>query len=228
MKTIYIGYEPRESLAYDVCEYSIRKQNKGIEIKRLYSKDIPEYKRSKNEPQSTDFTFTRFLVPYLSEYKGSSIFCDCDFLFLADPMELKQYLTEDKAVWVVKHPRYVPNSNKKMDDIYQNTYARKNWSSLMVFNNSHPALKLLDPYYVNNVSRGIKLHQFEWLSNELIGDLPLEWNCLDGYYYLENPKAVHYTDGGPWFEDHKQTMYSELWKQYHANMTRMEKFDNEI
>ena len=211
--SIYIGYEPREELAYEVCKYSIE-QRSNIEVKKLYSKDIAGYARNFGEPQSTDFTFTRFWVPYLSDRKGYSIFVDCDFLFLDDPQKLIDFAKQDpsKAVWVVQHPNYIPNTDLKMDNIPQNRYYRKNWASLMVFNNSHPDC-LMSVKFLNWYRPGIHFHQFKWTEN--IGSLPLEWNCLDGYYHLENPKAIHYTDGGPWFEGYQNTMYSSLWQEEH-------------
>jgi len=207
--SIYIGYDPREEIAYEVCKYSIE-QRSNIEVKKLYSKDIAEYSRNLGEPQSTDFTFTRFWVPLLSEQKGYSIFVDCDFLFLDDPQKLIDIAKSDpsKAVWLSKHPNYIPNSIRKMDNISQNSYYRKNWASLMVFNNSHPDCRM-SASYLNTYTPGIHFHKFTW--TESIGSLPLEWNCLDGYYHLENPKAIHYTDGGPWFEGYEDTMYSDLW-----------------
>lgn len=209
---IYIGHDSREEVAFEVCQYSIE-QRSDMEVRKLSSKDIPEYSRDFGEPQSTDFTFTRFWIPYLSDYKGYSIFCDCDFLFREDPQKLIDIAKSDpdKAVWVVKHPAYIPLSDLKMDSIPQNSYKMKNWSSLMVFNNEHPDCKLLSPNWLNNHPRGIDFHKFTWASERCIGELPLEWNCLDGYYYLENPKAIHYTDGGPWFEEYQNTKYSDFW-----------------
>ena len=211
---IYIGYDRREVLAYDVCEYSIKRRS-NLPVKKLYTEDIPEYTRDTGEPQSTDFTFSRFYVPLLENYEGYSIFVDCDFLFLADPQELIDTAMADpnKAVWVCKHPRYIPNSEIKMDDIPQNAYRRKNWASLMVFNNSHHACRRLTKAYLNNHTPGMDFHQFKWVSDDEIGSLPLDWNCLDGYYHLDNPKAIHYTDGGPWFDDYYNTFYSHLWNQ---------------
>ena len=113
---IFIGYDEREHKAYEVCEYSIQ-QRSDIKINKLFSKDIETYNRDWGEPMSTDFTFTRFWVPSLSNFEGWSFFCDCDFLFLADPLEILENVDDSKAVYVVKHPGYIPNSQIKMDGI---------------------------------------------------------------------------------------------------------------
>ena len=209
---IYIGYEEREHDAYRVCKHTIKRFDSNlIKTIKLRSQNIPEYKRNWGEPQSTDFTFTRFWVPYLSEFKGYSIFVDCDFLFLDDVQKLTEYINPDLAVSVVQHPTYNPHTEIKMDGVAQHRSFRKNWASLMVFNNEHPSNKILTPDYLNNHKPGIDFHHFKWLKDEEIGSIPLEWNCLDGYYDLKYPKAIHYTDGGPWFDDYKETQYSSLW-----------------
>jgi hypothetical protein len=207
---IFIGYDEREHKAYEVCEFSI-KQRSEIKVNKLFSKDIETYSRDWGEPMSTDFTFTRFWVPSLSNYEGWSFFVDCDFLFLADPLEILENVDDSKAVYVVKHPGYIPNSQIKMDGIPQHRAYRKNWASFTLFNNAHPKNQRLTPEYLNNHRPGLDFHQFRWLDDEDIGSLPLEWNCLDDYYHLENPKAIHYTDGGPWFDNYKETFYSHLW-----------------
>jgi hypothetical protein len=214
---IYIGYEERERRAYDVCEHSLRYST--LEVKKLRSQDIPDYNRDWGEPQSTDFTYTRFWVPFLSNYTGWSFFVDCDFLFLADPGELIKTFDPSMAAYVCKHPGYIPNSQIKMDGIPQHRAYRKNWASFMAFNNEHPSNRILTPHYLNNHRPGLDFHQLRWLHDDNIGSIPLEWNCLDDYYHLSDPKAIHYTDGGPWFEDYKETFYGELWKQAEHQMT---------
>ena len=218
---IYIGYEEREHDAYRVCKHSIELLSilKPVQLK---SQNIPEYKRNWGEPQSTDFTFTRFWVPYLSSFTGYSVFVDCDFLFKSNPLNLAQYINPDLAVSVVQHPSYNPNTEIKMDGVAQHRSYRKNWASLMVFNNEHPSNKILTPDYLNNHKPGIDFHHFKWLKDEEIGSIPLEWNCLDGYYDLKYPKAIHYTDGGPWFDDYKETQYSSLWSIVKIGMDRDE------
>ena len=211
---IYIGYEEREHKAYEVCESSIKRRS-NIDIVKLRSQDIPEYNRDWGEPQSTDFTFTRFWVPYLSDYKGWSFFVDCDFVFLADPLEILENVDPSKAVYVVKHPGYIPNSQIKMDGIISIEHMNcQFYYPITLSKNS-----TLTPHYLNNYRPGIDFHQFRWLDDEDIGSLPLEWNCMDDYYHLENPKAIHYTDGGPWFDNYQETMYSDIWNEEYKWLT---------
>lgn len=216
----YIGYEEREHKAYEVCEHSLRLHSPDVVIHKLRSQDIQEYNRNFGEPQSTDFTFTRFWVPYLSDYKGYSVFVDCDFLFLCDIHDILDYVDESKAVSVVQHPPYYPHSAVKMDGVAQHTSYRKNWASLMVFNNGHLRNRKLNPAYLNSHRPGLDFHHLAWLDDKDIGSLPLEWNCLDDYYHLESPRAIHYTDGGPWFEKYKHTMYSNIWIDYEKDIVR--------
>lgn len=219
---IYIGYEEREHEAFEVCKFSMEINSIfDLDIRALKSQDIPEYNRNFGEPQSTDFTFTRFWVPYLCGYKGFSIFVDCDFLFLDDPDNLFDYVDKTKAVSVVQHPQYVPLGDFKMDNISQHRSKRKNWCSLMVFNNEHPACKSLTPEYLNNHPQGIDFHWLKWVDDEDIGSIPLEWNVLDQYYHLLRPKAIHYTEGGPWFgSEFMNTRYADEWLKYQTMMNR--------
>lgn len=209
LNKVFIGYDGREDIAAHVCEYSIRSRTSSpLDITFLKSSDIPEYKRIIAEPQSTDFTFTRFWVPYLSEYKGTSIFVDCDFLFLDDIQKLIDIADNQTPVSVCKLDPYTPKSNVKMDNVPQHRSYRKNWASLMVFRND--LCTMLTPEYLNNEVPGINLHHFTWTDS--IGELPLSWNTLDGYNTTQNPSAIHYTDGGPWFPQYQNTYYSQLWK----------------
>lgn len=219
---MYVGYDPKEQIAHDVCVHSIKSTGSNIDVRRLYSKDIPQYNRNMpNEIQSTDFTFTRFLIPELMNYKGYGIYVDSDFLFLKDPISmLKDVNTNDKniALWVVKHPEYIPKSSSKMNNIPQHTQYRKNWCSLIIYNNAHPIIKgMCNSQYVNTIPRGKSLHELLLVPNEMIGEMPLEWNTLDGYYYLKHPHAIHYTDGGPW-HGYRDTTYAHLWEKAYREM----------
>jgi len=211
---IYIGYDSSESIAYEVCRYSILKHNSTHEIVPINRRALNGiYNRS--DSGSTEFTYTRFLVPYLNNYKGHALFCDCDFLWLSDPAEmLKEFDSRLNAVAVVKHPEYQPHAPIKMDGKLQVAYSRKNWSSLVWWNCAHPSHRSITPHAVNTASPSY-LHQFQWLVDGEIAGLSREYNWLAGYYTGGSPKAIHYTDGGPWFEEYKNCEYSDVWRQYH-------------
>lgn len=212
---VYIGYDEREDIAAQVCRYSIISRTDPRcppKVEFLRSENIPEFVRLREPNQSTDFTYTRFMIPFLERYQNTfSVFCDCDFLFQADIVDLVLSVDKTKAISVVKHPAYIPKTQVKMDGVPQHSMSRKNWASLIVFNNQHPSNKRLTVDYVNHVTPGRRLHMFDWLEDNEIGSIPLEWNTLDDYYLLEDPKAIHYTDGGPWFENYQNTMYSQRW-----------------
>lgn len=214
---IWVGYDTREHWAFKVCDYSIRKRRPEAIVKPIEQRNVRLlglYDRPVDENASTEFSLTRFLTPALSNFKGWSLYCDCDFLFLDDIKELFDLADPKYAAMVVKHD-YKPKSNTKMDGQIQFPYPRKNWSSLILFNNEHPSHKFLD---VNGMTPA-ELHQFDWIADKDLGELPERWNWLVGYYddlwSYDDPSALHYTDGGPWFEETKDCDYSGLWNQYY-------------
>jgi lipopolysaccharide biosynthesis glycosyltransferase len=215
MKKIFIGWDSREKSAFEVCEYSIKSRSSDDKIKiyPLKQEDLRKsgiYSREKDGLASTEFSITRFLVPFLSEYSGISIFMDCDFLILEDVEKLFSLIDPSKAISVVKH-NYIPENKNKMDGEKQHIYPRKNWSSLMVFNNSHPSNRKLNPKLVNKESPQY-LHRLSWLKEGEIGEIPHTWNYLSGWYKdIDSPKAIHYTEGGPWFKNHRDCDFSKEW-----------------
>ena len=214
---IFIGWDSREVDAYEVCVKSLLEHSsiplEIIPLKKNRLKSDGLYQR-KEGAVSTDFAFTRFLVPHLSEYSGWSLFIDCDFLFTKDVSELYNMREEKYAVMCVKHD-YLPKNSIKMDGQKQVSYPRKNWSSCVLWNCGHESNKIITPEAVNSES-GAYLHRFQWLQDSEIGDLPLEWNWLEGEYDKpEDPPAViHFTNGGPWFKECQNVEYSDLWSSY--------------
>lgn len=216
---IYIGYDSRETEAFNVCVASLKKHaSKPINIYPLKIKELRNigfYTRPDDPLSSTEFTFTRFLVPFLQSYKNAALFCDCDFLFLDDVCKVFDLLDNSKAIQCCKHD-YTPTSEYKMDGAKQYQYPRKNWSSFVLYNCEHEANKILTKELVNTET-GQFLHRFQWLSDELIGEIPIEWNWLAGWYkegINGYPKAIHYTEGGPWHKNPKCTDYFDVWKNY--------------
>jgi lipopolysaccharide biosynthesis glycosyltransferase len=164
---------------------------------------------------ATEFAIARFLVPELvrrqnGDVHGWALFMDCDVLVRANLYELKALLDDSKAVMCVKHD-HRPSFNVKMDGQEQTSYPRKNWSSVMAINVDHPANDVLDVELVN-ARPGRDLHRFCWLEDEHIGGLPPTWNYLVGHTEaVRDPKIVHFTDGGPWFEGFRNVPYADEW-----------------
>jgi len=210
---IHIGFDPREAVAYDALAHSIRRQASiPVSIQPLVQQGLRDrglYTRQRGPTESTEFSLTRFLVPALAGYRGWSLFMDCDMLCRADIAELYALRRSECAVLVVKHD-YVPKTQRKFLDQVQTKYERKNWSSVMLFNNER--CRALTPDYVN-AATGLELHRFKWLDDAQIGSLPKEWNWLVGEYDC-NPaaKLVHYTLGGPWFDEYRDCDYAGEWR----------------
>ena len=221
MIRIFIGYDEGEKIAFHVLAESIRKQSSEpisitpIDLNTLRNHFI----RDKQSNQSTEFAFSRFMVPYLSNYEGWSIFMDCDMLLRTDINELWKLRDEDYAVMCVKHD-YEPKQDVKFRGAKNEKFPKKNWSSLMLMNNAK--CKLLTPEYVRTAS-GLELHQFKWLESERdIGAIPKTWNWLVGEYEY-NPLAnnVHFTLGGPYFYDYVNCDYSKEWFNVYTETTKI-------
>ena len=221
MIKIFIGYDEGEKIAFHVLAESIRKQSsEPISITPIDLNTIRNhFIRDKQSNQSTEFAFSRFMVPYLSNYEGWSIFMDCDMLLRTDINELWKLRDDDYAVMCVKH-NYEPKQDVKFRGAKNEKFPKKNWSSLMLMNNAK--CKLLTPEYVRTAS-GLELHQFKWLESERdIGAIPKTWNWLVGEYEY-NPLAnnVHFTLGGPYFYDYVNCDYSKEWFNVYTETTKI-------
>ena len=211
MINIFIGYDSKEKVAYNVLSHSIiQNSTKPVAITPIALNNLKDdFVRERNALSSTEFSFSRFMIPHLMNYQGWALFMDCDMLMFEDISKLWRMRDDSKAIQVCKHD-YIPKESKKFLGQVQTKYEKKNWSSFMLMNCKK--CTTLTPDYVNKAS-GLELHQFKWLEGDhLIGDLPLEWNWLVGEYeHKEDVNNVHYTEGGPWFDDYKNCDYSKDW-----------------
>ncbi len=189
MLKVFIGYDNRQPVSYNVLQQSIfRNSSVPVSITALNIDQLP-LKRTGLTP----FTFTRFLVPYLCEYQGWGLFLDIDMLVKGDIAELFSLADDKYAVMVSK--------NK----------LRFEWASAMLFN--CPLNRCLTPEYIETADR---LHQISWCNDEEIGDLPREWNHLVGYDEARNDaKLVHYTQGIPCFPETLTSEYADDWHKEH-------------
>ena len=207
MLRVFIGWDSREAECADILAYSIRKHASiPVDIRYLKLDELP-LERPRDPLQSTEFTYSRFIVPHLCNYQGTAVFMDCDMLCLGDIRELAELDMTGLALRVVQHD-YQPTATTKMDGAVQTVYPRKNWSSLMLMNCAELTLWTRE---VVDTKTGAYLHRFQDIPDEKIGEIPKTWNTLD--WMDEHTRLVHYTSGGPWFEQCKDHPYGAAWLQ---------------
>ena len=190
---VFIGYDPRQPVAVQVLTHSIyTRSSVPVSIQPLVLSTLPIRRRG-----LTEFTYSRYLIPWLMEFRGRGLFLDADMLMLGDVKELFDVASDPFAsVFLVK-------GKQKFE-----------WPSLMLFNCDHFDCKKLTPKYIDDVSS--KPQTFNW--TEHVTELPGEWNHCVGYDD-HNPQAklIHYTAGIPcWPEtnacDYAQEWNKEAWK----------------
>lgn len=233
---IYLGWDGREKVAYEVCKHSIEKHtHSDVEIIPLYHKELRRqgfFARPwetealtgnmrdliDGRPFSTEFSHTRFLVPELMKYKGWALFMDCDMIVRCDIKEVFSHIDDKYAAMCVKHRQKV-TSSEKMDGSVQQSYHRKNWSSFLLFNCGHHANRKITKDVVNTATGGW-LHALSWLQDHEIGDLPDYYNWIAGTSRADTkPRIIHYTEGGPWFSSCQDVMFGDLWWTYYKSLS---------
>ena len=210
MIPIFIGYDPREAIAYHVCTNSIiRHSSHPVSINPLALNILKDYEE-KHTDGSNQFIYSRFLVPHLMQYNGWAIFMDGDMLLRDDIEKLWALRDDSKAVMVVKHD-YKTKMTEKYLGAKNENYPRKNWSSVILWNCGHAANKIVTPEFIETAT-GAQLHRFTWLADNLVGELPKVWNWLpDEFGANQDAKLLHYTLGTPSFHDFATTPMGDEW-----------------
>lgn len=213
---VYIGHDSRMPEVSAVCAYSLKRHATTdvrvhvLDQARLRAGGL--FTRAEDPKASTEFTYTRFLTPSLNGFQGQALFCDNDFLWLGDVARLLDEAEDGKALNCVQHD-YTPKATTKMDGQEQSAYPRKNWSSLMLFDAGHPSNAALTPEVVSSQTPQY-LHRMQWLDDSELGELHERWNWLEGWHSgepEEMPGAIHYTMGGPWFDECRGVDFADLW-----------------
>ena len=207
---IVVGFDQREAVAYHTfCQSIIQKSSLPIQFIPLAINTLKGYQETHMD-KSNDFIYSRFLTPYLSDFKGWAIFFDGDMICQTDIKGLWDLKDESKALMVVKHD-YQTKANIKYLGNKNENYPRKNWSSVILWNCAHPKHQILTPAFIANQT-GKYLHRFSWLDDEDIGEINREWNWLAiEYPENRNAKLIHYTLGTPCFKDYKNTDMADIW-----------------
>jgi len=219
MIRIFIGFDLRETVAFHVLAQSLMHHaSSPISITPLNRRNLQScFSRERGQYDSTDFAVSRFLVPMLCDFQGRAIFLDCDMLARDDIAKLLSEVESNPesaaaAVCVVKHD-YIPSTAKKFLNQTQTEYARKNWSSVMVFNNAR--CRMLTRSYVESAP-GLDLHQFAWVrgGGGDIGSLNKKWNCLIGeenQCLPSDASILHFTLGTPCFREYADCEMAPEW-----------------
>ena len=214
---IFVGFDQKEAIAYHTFVQSIiEKSSIPLSITPLAENNLDHYSE-KHTDGTNKFTYSRFLVPYLMDFKGWAIFADGDMVCLSDLRELKQFFDPNIAVSVVKH-NYKTKYKTKYFGQKNEDYPRKNWSSVIIWNCEHPKNKILTPEFISR-KEGSFLHRFNWLEDIEIGELPKTWNWLAiEYEEKKDLDLIHYTLGTPCFKEYSKKPLSEYWKKSYNNL----------
>lgn len=210
MIPVFIGYDPREAVAYHVCANSIiRHASTPVALSPLALNNLREYTETHTDG-SNQFIYSRFLTPHLMGYQGWAIFMDGDMLLCDDIAQLWALRDESKAVMVVKHD-YQTKLTEKYLGAKNESYPRKNWSSVVLWNCAHPANRTLTPAFVEQAT-GAQLHRFTWIADNDIGELPKVWNWLpDEFGPNADAKLLHWTLGTPCFHEFADAPMASEW-----------------
>ncbi|CEZ20159.1 conserved protein of unknown function [Candidatus Methylopumilus planktonicus] len=219
---VVVGFDQKEAIAFHTFTQSvIEKSSLPVTFTPLAVNTLKDYKEEHTDG-SNAFIYSRFLTPYLNDFKGWAIFADGDMICQADIKELWDLRDESKALLVVKHNYKTKASQKYLGNINEN-YPRKNWSSVVLWNCSHPSHKILTPDFIAKQT-GKYLHRFSWLNDNDIGELPMEWNWLAIEYPINiKAKLIHFTLGTPCFMNYRNTEMANYWLE--ANKRSLQGFE---
>jgi lipopolysaccharide biosynthesis glycosyltransferase len=212
---VFVGYDPREAIAYHVCANSIiRNASAPVAIIPVALNLFTDYKETHGD-NSNHFVYTRFLVPYLMDFRGRAIFIDGDMVVRGDIIELYESLQTAHDVAVVKHD-YKTRMPVKYMGAPNEDYPRKNWSSVIVWDCQSFPNRRLTPDFVQK-QPGSFLHRFSWIDDDRIQALPKEWNWLpDELGENVEAKLLHYTLGTPCFHEFADTTQAAEWHSEHS------------
>jgi hypothetical protein len=200
---IFVGHDPRETVAYHVfCHSVLERASVPVSFTPV---------RGSRRDGSNDFVYSRFLVPWMCDFRGRAVFADGDMLCRWDIAELFDLLPRGYHAAVAKHDYRTKFPVKYLGQKNED-YPRKNWSSLMVLDCDDPAWRYVDPAFVSRAS-GADLHRFHLVDEDRIAGLPLEWNWLVGEYpFNANAKIAHFTIGTPCWPEFSDWPYADEWR----------------
>lgn len=183
---VFVGAEPEQLLAIKVLEHSIRKHcSMSVRVTPLFQA-LEERKlgvpipRDPGQRARTPFTFQRFCIPQLKNFKGRAIYLDSDMIVFRDIRQLWNWPFEGANVLSVKESAGT---------------GRRPQFSVMVLD----CTKL--DWHADDIIRG--LDEQRWTYEQLVFEmtpvakpkavLPPEWNELERYE-AKTTALTHFTD----------------------------------
>lgn len=228
MINLYAGFDEREEVGFHAfCSSVIHHATEPVSIAPLHLQCLSKLYDGGHRDGTNAFIYSRFLIPYIQEFKGTAIFMDgADMILKGDIAELWAMRNPFVAVQVVKHdyktkhPRKYVGTEMEADN---RDYPRKNWSSVMIMNCAHYAWRDLTPEKVKQMS-GADLHRFSFIPERYIAELPIEWNWLVDEYG-ENPtaKVLHWTAGIPAWPHYAFAEHANDWSEAALKVTHATK-----
>ena len=214
--TVVVGFDQREAVAYHTfCQSVIEKSTIPVQFIPLAINTLNFYEEQ-HKDGGNKFIYSRFLTPYICEFKGFAVYADGDMICNENIYEIVKLFDPSKAVQLVKHD-YKTKRHIKYFGNKNTNYPRKNWSSLVIFNCQHPSNAVLTPQFIQEHD-GAYLHRFQWLQDNEIGELDLKWNYLAiEYDPCSDAKLIHYTLGTPCLKEFKETEMSDVWWKTYKN-----------
>lgn len=217
MIRLFCGYDEREAIGFHVFVASVMQHaSQPVQIVALDSRGLPDV-------GSNAFTLSRFLVPWLCDFKGRAIFCDAsDMLMCDDIARLDALFDPECAVQVVQHETYRTRHRIKYVGTSMQCpnldYPRKNWASVMLMNCEHAAWAGVDPTWLSSdAMKPVQFLDLKWVQN--IGALPDRWNRLvDEGRPVEGAALLHWTAGIPAFPHYHSAPGADLWRSQRDRM----------
>jgi len=187
--SVFVGFDERQPVAYNVLQHSLRRYSRGrVQVEALMLDKLPIERRG-----LTQFTYSRFLVPYLCNYEGAAIFMDADVVVQGDIAELLAQADGVSAVQVMKEQH------------------KFEWASVMLFNCAN--CKILTPEYIDDPKH--KLLELDWGK---VGEFTPEWNHCVNRMPPTEAKLYHFTEGVPIWDEVRGSPLDQIWLDEYADM----------
>lgn len=178
---VFIGTDESQWLGVKVLQYSILKYCPcPVVFDTMEHVEVPSPKDPANQPR-TEFSFKRFSIPRLCEYKGKAIYLDADMLVFRNIQDL--WDLPFKGARILHAPSPDPSRPKQF--------------SVLLMNCSELRWDLAE--IVKGLDEG--QYDYERLMKELCieppeairAEVPMEWNSLE-QYSPDGTALIHYTD----------------------------------